>query len=348
MSEDNIDFARKIATKHPDYLEHIDQWVFCRDFVEGDRIVKRKGSLYLPRLLGQTDSEYENYLLRALFHAGASRTRVAVVGSILSKRPKIEGLDPETIVGANSESIFTLLERMANEMVTVGRVALLVDSAGSEPWVALYTAESIINWGYEIIKGRPKLSFVVLSESRLDSDDKFTHTRIPIIRVLELIDGKYHMTTYEELNSSSGKSNWVQTDQVIPKRKGGRDFDYIPIEIINVTDLEIEKPPIYDMCVVNHAHYMSCADLELGRHFTALPTPWAAGFGIDGDLSLGSTSAWVTDDPQASCGYLEFTGAGLNEISKGLAHKEELMASLGARLLEAPPNGEEAAETVVL
>ncbi|MFX5760945.1 DUF4055 domain-containing protein, partial [Acinetobacter baumannii] len=43
--------------------------------------------------------------------------------------------------------------------------------------------------------------------------------------------------------------------------------------------------------------------------------------------------------------FLEFEGQGLDALEKNLSRKENQMAILGARLLEAPQKGVEAAET---
>jgi hypothetical protein len=44
----------------------------------------------------------------------------------------------------------------------------------------------------------------------------------------------------------------------------------------------------------------------------------------------------VSDIPGASAGFLEFTGAGLAYIERAMERIERRMASLGARMLEAP------------
>jgi hypothetical protein len=59
------------------------------------------------------------------------------------------------------------------------------------------------------------------------------------------------------------------------------------------------------------------ADYEHGCHFTGLPTPWIAGYqAADPEkpdtFYIGSTAAWTFGDPNAKCGYLEFSGGGLD------------------------------------
>jgi hypothetical protein len=58
--------------------------------------------------------------------------------------------------------------------------------------------------------------------------------------------------------------------------------------------------------------------------------------------------AWVSEDPQARCGFLEFTGTGLGAIVTALTKLETQMAVMGARMLEEQKKAAEAAETVAM
>jgi hypothetical protein len=144
---------------------------------------------------------------------------------------------------------------------------------------------------------------------------------------------------------------WVIETVVVPRVAGGATLNRIPFVFFNPVSTKAapEKPPLLDMVNVNMSHYRNSADLEHGRHFTALPTPWAAGFDFkDGALTIGSETAWVSEEPGANAGYLEFTGAGLGHLREGMQDKEKLMAVQGARLLEEEPAGVETAEAVQL
>jgi len=65
-------------------------------------------------------------------------------------------------------------------------------------------------------------------------------------------------------------------------------------------------------------------------------------------LRIGANVAWVSDDPNAKAGMLEFTGQGLRALETAVEQKEKRMATLGARVLESQPRGVEAADTVRL
>jgi hypothetical protein len=103
-----------------------------------------------------------------------------------------------------------------------------------------------------------------------------------------------------------------------------------------------------DIIEINLSHYMSSADLEHGRHFTALPTPVITGINSESDIKIGSTQAIALTDPQAKAFFLEFTGQGLSSLENALREKEQQMSSMSARLIDQNRKGSEAAETVRL
>jgi hypothetical protein len=105
------------------------------------------------------------------------------------------------------------------------------------------------------------------------------------------------------------------------------------------------------MVDINISHYRTMADLEHGRHFTALPTPYAVGLAdteMERGLVLGPEVGFVSTNENARIGLLEFTGQGLEALEKGAQSKEYLMAVLGARLLMGDPKRTEAAETAAI
>jgi hypothetical protein len=77
------------------------------------------------------------------------------------------------------------------------------------------------------------------------------------------------------------------------------------------------------------------ADLEHGRHFVALPTPWISGASMDNksEVQIGPSGVLMLDKG-GSAGMLEFSGAGLRALETADEQKRKMMAVLGARLLE--------------
>ena len=86
--------------------------------------------------------------------------------------------------------------------------------------------------------------------------------------------------------------------------------------------------------MANLDHYRLDADFKHGLHFTALPTAWVSGFDKGASLRIGSSSAWVSETPGATAGFLEFTGQGLMTFERAMDRDERLMTVLGSRMLE--------------
>lgn len=161
----------------------------------------------------------------------------------------------------------------------------------------------------------------------------------------------YYQEIWDQVEEAGGRARedeFIRTSVVVPRKLGGQLWGEIPIVIFNPMSLKAkpEKPPLLDIANVNFSHYRGTADLKHGLHFTALPQPWLAGFDQKGELVIGSGVAWVSEDPRARAGYLEFSGAGLTAIREDLEDEKKEMAMLGARLLEEQPRHVEAEGTV--
>jgi hypothetical protein len=110
----------------------------------------------------------------------------------------------------------------------------------------------------------------------------------------------------------------------------------------------VDKLPLADIIAVNLDHYRLDADYKHGLHFTALPTAWVSGFDKSATLRIGSSTAWVSETPGATAGYLEFTGQGLTSFERAMDRDERLMAVLGSRLLQDQKKVGETAEAIRL
>ena len=350
-----------IESTHYLYTQRKDQWTRCRDAYDGTDAIKDRGSMYLPKLGGQTKEEYEAYLARAMWYGATGRTVDGLTGAVTRKDPKLEfpdaivpQLDDVTLTGTPFQ---VFVKELLSELLKVGRGGVLVDMgrdpdadiAAARPYWVSYTAEQIINWRTETRFGKQQLVLVVLCEEYevVDPQDPYTVECKKRYRELALVDNRYvvrvHTPTVVE-----GQTAYTM-EEVTPVVRG-EALTEIPFCFFGVSGLNVvpEKPPILDLVDVNISHYRSSADLEHGRHFTALPTPWIAGFPETTQVKIGSTVAWVSSDPNAKAGMLEFTGQGLGGLEKALESKERMMAVLGARMLEEQRTGVETFEATAL
>lgn len=97
---------------------------------------------------------------------------------------------------------------------------------------------------------------------------------------------------------------------------------------------DVEKPPLLDICDINLAHYLSYAELEWGRMFTALPVFYAPGNDSEGagEYHIGPNVVWEVPIG-GTPGILEYTGQGLKALVDALNDKEAQIAALGGRLM---------------
>jgi hypothetical protein len=354
-----------IDTRHPAYNEHVSRWQRCRDITEGADAVKARGVTYLPRLSEQTDEEYDAYKMRAYWFGGGARTIQGLTGAVMRKDPTTEtpAILDEFLKNVTQTGLPfpAFVKTTLEEVLKTGRYGVLVEMPGEQtstptPYWCGYHAEQIVNWQTEYIQGIPQLIMVVLCEAVVEEDptDPYVLKTIEQYRELwlEPLQGgtyQYKQQLWRRMEGGEAKAQeWVRYgDEIIPMFRQS-PLPYIPFCFMSPTTITpaIDKPPILDLADANLSHYRSSADLEHGRHFCGLPTPWVAGFPEKMKLPIGSSVAWVSSDPNANAGMLEFTGQGLGALESALKDKKQDMAILGARLLEPQQPSTEAADTL--
>jgi hypothetical protein len=359
-----------VDSTHPLYDEFFEKWARARDVVAGEDRIKEAGETYLPRLELQDDEEYEAYKTRATFFNASGRTVDGFQGMVFRRDPVIKLPDEGTPVGKLLKrfetdvdmfgtSLYIYAKEIAGEVLNVGRAGTLVEwhDAERRPFICKYQAEQIINWRVSRIKEKNVLSMVVLREAEEKVEgDEFEPESIPQIRVLKLVPkGKEHILQVEvwhetkKAKGPKGSAEWKLMETRFPTRLG-KNLSFIPFVFHGpMNDMpDPSKPPLDDVVVVNLSHYRLDADFKHGMHFTALPTAWVAGFDKDTVLKIGSSTAWVSDNPQARAGFLEFVGQGLQTFEREKDRLEKNMAILGSRLLESQKRVSESAEALGL
>ena len=145
------------------------------------------------------------------------------------------------------------------------------------------------------------------------------------------------------------KQDWKLVETRIPLWLG-KPLPLIPFVFHGPNHAQpgVEKLPMADIIAVNRDHYRLDADYKHGVHFTALPTAWVSGFDKTSSLRIGSSTAWVTETPGATAGFLEFTGQGLTTFERAMDRDERLLAVLGSRLIEGQRKVGETAQAIEL
>ena len=349
------------AQQHPTYSLFEKRWGRCRDAYEGTDSVKRAGVAYLPRLKGQSDDDYNAYKERALYVNVVGRTLNSLTGLITSRPPEITVPDELRTriddVDNRGTQFPQLFRWCVNDTLLVGRLGLLVDfpESGGEGYITAYSAENIVNWSID--NDTYQLNMVMLQEHLYEPTNtpmpggmQFALQSVTRIRVLFLdADGSYkqHIFMQKSVGVGTAPVSLELQREIVPLVRD-RAINFIPFTFITPfgIDSNVYKPPMLDIVDVNLSHYRSSADLEQGRHFTALPTPVVTGVETDKELRIGSETAWVLPDKDAKAMYLEFKGEGLKSLETALKEKMEQMALFSTRLMDTSTRGSESPDSV--
>jgi hypothetical protein len=347
--------ASSVDNVHSDFTPRSVQWARIRDALEGSDEIKRKGEEYLPKPDGMTVTAYQAYKRRAHFFPVAERTLRGLSGIVfrIPTRFKLPARLEPFLESATTEghSLQVLVEQIVNEVLSIGRYGLLLDyptgntSPTSIPYIATYTAENITDWKVQLVNGRRELTRLVLREN-FDAD--LSGVEEQRLELLLNEDMNYEVRRWVYYGSSkNNEANWSLETTTVPI-VNGKTLKSIPFQFINPYDLrpEIEKPPFLDLVDVNIGLYRNSADYEHALFLTSQPTPWVAG-AINEDnkpTAIGSGAFWILPEG-ATCGMLEFGGAGIQAMERAMNIKKEELAALGARMIYEGRYRNESSET---
>jgi len=329
-----------IELKHPRYKSREIQWARCRDTYHGEDEVKDAGETYLPKLSGQGKDSYNAYKKRASFYNAVRRTVSGLVGAVMRVPPIIDGVNDDWVedITLTGVALGDFISVLLTEQLLMGRQGILVDHDGTRPYLTGYATEDITNW----MPGR-----IILKEQYrgFDPVDIYKSSYEDQYRELVLEEGKYIVRIWHKKDHG----DWKVFEEIAPRKRGAL-LEELPFVALSVDGLNLnpEVPPLLSLADMNLSHYRTSADLEHGRHFTALPTPYVTGIETGTQLHIGPESAWILPTSDSRAGYLEFSGQGLKALEVAMQEKRSMMASLGAQLIEGQKSGVEASETLRL
>ena len=247
-----------VSNTHPFYDENKDDWQICRDAFMGQKAVKKRGTVYLPKpggFLAMNDSgeqAYEDYKKRAQFPEIFAPTVRGIVGTIhgaewqIELPPALDSLFEKAT--PDGLSLELLSRRITSEILVAGRFGLLADAPmeGGDPYISTYRAETIINWDEDY-------SLFVLNESDYYRTN-FIWAYENRWRVLMLEGGRY----VQQLHDTSGPTD----EDISPSARGGRALTEIPFVVVGSKDLtaEVEEPPLIGVARAALAYYRLDAD----------------------------------------------------------------------------------------
>ncbi len=327
------------TNRHREYTAMSPIWQRCRDARMGEDAVKAKGETYLPKLGGQTETQYNAYKLRSRFFNAFNKTITGHVGLATRKPILIEYPDSlEPIiknVDRKGSDVTGYLKSVLGELLEVGRTITLIDytkldiqatmadTGDARPYWIQYKVEDFLDWEYK----DGVLVYGVLREVR---DDQDRHAELKYqYRVCKLVEGVYIQELFNE------DSN--EPIETITPKVANNNLNFVPIVVHQVNyDACVDLPPLLDLVNLCMSYYRLKADHAHALHYAALPTPYIIGINSDSPgapKTIGPHQIWYITSPDASVGMLEFTGAGVEAIEKELDKIEDQMAIVGARIL---------------
>lgn len=334
-----------IDTPHPLYDSRSEDWEIVRDFKAGTRVVKARddGQKYLKPTQGMEARgmstgekgllEYEAYKHRAVVPGIVGDAINAMVGIMHRKEAVIEVPNAmDELLGnltQQGESAQALLRTISDEVLTTGRFGLLVDvedGVNTEPFLATYNAESILNWS-DIVPGRRfETDFVILNESRFQADAEFNWNYVRIYRVLQRDEGGTYFT-------------WTQSDgspgePIIPSI-GNTTLDKIPFVFIGSQDLTPtpNKAPLVSLADQAATIYRGEADYRLTLFLQGQDTLVVKGLKTEDTPYVGAGAFLTVDLESGDAKYIGVSSDGLAEQRSALENDYKRAAEMGAQML---------------
>lgn len=363
----------QVTQPRKEYVDQLKDVERNRAAVAGERAVKQGGVKFLPPLASMccetnTDENgyqmirqagtltpegyaaYRKYLSMASFYGATGRTVDGLVGLIFSKngvcelQPQLEYL--KTNADSRGTTLRDLSKRAATEAfisprsgVLVARPStpdgasqLFVETMNLRPKILHYKFESILNWDYEVIDNIEKLSLVVLKEEttkRKGFEVKVENQ----YRVLELIEGVYHQSLYNNAGAI--------IEDVMPVIINGSTSNEIPFYFIEVG--AEQKAVINDLVDMNFHHYQVSADYNSKNHFSSFIIWYETGAQDGQNMLMGNGVKWSNVSSDATFGILQPDG-NADALRISLQDDEQRMAALGAEALKPRVSGAESAE----
>jgi Domain of unknown function (DUF4055) len=341
-----------VKERHPDLAEVLPDYQECRDAVAGSSTVKSNGAKYLPMPSGFNGSPdplamYDAYKLRAQFPDIMAPTIQGMLGIIHHGEAQIEGMDEGSPLADMWEKatpdglpLEALHRRITEEILTVGRVALLADlpPEGSDvPWIAFYRAESLINWS------ESKNFFVLEEQYRVRTgykwDSKLRY------RILEVVDNTYQVEVLDEDGNAltaddddkiaeQDVQEGVTTSVVVPQVRGGATLEEVPLVVAGSRDLSVEPDQIPLIGVSNSAFaiYRLDADYRHQLFMSGQETLFYIGLAKEDVPNYVGSGVGIAIPEGGDAKYVGPSGSGIEAHRTAITDERANAAEAGSRM----------------
>ncbi|MEJ8571256.1 DUF4055 domain-containing protein [Microbaculum marinum] len=333
----------KPDSRHPTYVKWLPTWQKMRDCYDGDDAIREKKTDYLPMPSGMMaapdpDRFYLAYQTRAQIPE-LMEPAVRGMTGVIHRKPSqyklpsgIKGLEEKAT--KDRQTLAGFHARITREVFKVGRVGILADAPkdGGEVYLTNYTAESIIDWDED---EDGNLNYLVLDESaQRRNPEKGEWEDVGRWRVLELIEGIYTQTIYEQ---AQGASEPITVDAPItPADSKGAALSEIPFVCVGANEIGIDpdEAPLEGVAKAQLSIFRLDADRRHSLYLTSQPTPVCIGVDDEDKVPKYFGSSVVWNLPQGGdAKMLEFSGNGVAAIKQAIDDDFERAVAAGARLI---------------
>jgi len=354
-----------IQQEHPDFQTRNADWIVMEDGHEGERVIKSRGSVYLPTTSGQRalglgndgagkpkegQALYDAYIIRANYPTILKDTANALVG-VMNREPPVITLSPgledmEKMATSRGEPLTALIRRLQLHQLLFGRTGLFadVDASRNLPYLVDYRARQIINWDDEVADAETAeraISLVTVDESR-NVRDGFTWEHKDKFRALRIIDGKYTVTIEDD---------GTELPDIVPSIQG-TTLEQIPFVFINDADLtpELGDIPLLGLARLALTIYRGDADYRQALFMQGQDTLVVIGENIDPNdpeqqLIVGAGAHINIPNENGDAKFIGADSQGLPEMRDAQQNDFDRANNYGLQLMSKGA-GAEAAETL--
>lgn len=362
----------ELNNQHPEYACRLADWRQMRHTWSGQRAVKEQTTLYLPMTSGMLEDSrggnkkgidaYNSYLLRALFHSFVSDAVDNMLGMLWNKPPVYElPTEMEYLkqkASTKGETLHELHRSINRQQLVPGRLGLLVDLPGQtagnpQPYIAMYDAESIINWDAGFRGDTPfeTTNLVVLDESGPVRVNVFGWEDRAQYRVLMLGDpennepnGIYRFGIFKQ-ESTTGTNVPFDMSLMRVATSRGKPFDHIPWTFINANSTLSSPcdPPLLGLSDLSLAIYRLEADYRQALFMQTQDTLFTKGFTDNGDkpLRTGAGGRIHAQTKDGDAKYIGVASQGLPELRTARDNDLKLANSKAGELMDASSRARE-------
>lgn len=347
-----------VNSTHPRYDEALPFWLRMRDARAGEDAVKDAGATYLPvppgiaSTKGEHSPEYVNYKSRARFPEAVAPAAEGMVGLMGSDTGEVEMPSALEYLRQTATpdglDLNGLLRRVRHEAAVVGRYVLFVDvpAEGGDPFIATYSAESLINWR----SSGGRFTLAVFEEMVEETgEDGFELLQVKQWREASLdSDGTYTVRLWRMPQDGDKDDEPEVIDETVPTRRG-QPLDFVPVVVVGSRDLLPDPDDLPLLAVANKSlhFYRQYADYAMQLFMSANgTTPYFLG-AHEPPETVGPTELW-TGPAEGSVGYIEIQGTGLEAQKASLDAIGQEIADAAMRALGSGNRSAESGEALRL